>query len=192
MPLLVHQQIIHDFTQAYAAFLESIDVLQLEDEDYPDFSSMLGEAQQLRGQWRPETISYLRGYFEQEAWKHKNNRTEGWNNFIASIYEIFMGLYMIPQETLVQLSKKMASNNDLVNGKFIEKRLPEEDLQVRSMEQILFLRDEASNYIVRSNLRLVVSIAKRYTGRGISFLDLIQEGNLGLLRAVDKFDPTRG
>jgi RNA polymerase primary sigma factor len=51
---------------------------------------------------------------------------------------------------------------------------------------------EATQAITRANLRLVVSVAKRYLGRGISFLDLIQEGNIGLLRAVGKFDPRRG
>jgi len=70
--------------------------------------------------------------------------------------------------------------------------MPSEYELVSEVEDIQKLADEATQILIRANLRLVVSIAKRYLGRGISFLDLIQEGNLGLLRAVNKFDPTRG
>jgi RNA polymerase primary sigma factor len=64
----------------------------------------------------------------------------------------------------------------------------EKDLAERMMEG----DEEAKNVLVESNLRLVVSIAKKYLGRGMYFLDLIQEGNLGLMKAVDKFDYTKG
>ncbi|MBI3944260.1 MAG: RNA polymerase sigma factor RpoD [Chloroflexi bacterium] len=59
-------------------------------------------------------------------------------------------------------------------------------------QDILDLGDEARQKLIKSNLRLVVSVAKRFVNRGMSFLDLIQEGNMGLLRAVEKFDHERG
>jgi RNA polymerase primary sigma factor len=82
-------------------------------------------------------------------------------------------------------------------GLFAEEKLAKDDgsMEVRmrrDLEQIVHEGKRAKNHLLEANLRLVVSLAKRYTGRGMLFLDLIQEGNLGLIRAVEKFDYTKG
>ncbi|MDO5492455.1 MAG: RNA polymerase sigma factor [Nesterenkonia sp.] len=81
-------------------------------------------------------------------------------------------------------------------GLFAEHRMNRGDVTDkrlrRDMELIVADGRRAKNHLLEANLRLVVSLAKRYTGRGMLFLDLIQEGNLGLIRAVEKFDYTKG
>ena len=81
-------------------------------------------------------------------------------------------------------------------GLFAEEKLKEEKKMDKKLKRELdwIVEDgkRAKNHLLEANLRLVVSLAKRYTGRGMLFLDLIQEGNLGLIRAVEKFDYTKG
>ena len=89
-------------------------------------------------------------------------------------------------ELATRVEAGLFAEEALKNTKKIEKKLK------RELEWIVEDGKRAKNHLLEANLRLVVSLAKRYTGRGMLFLDLIQEGNLGLIRAVEKFDYTKG
>jgi RNA polymerase primary sigma factor len=97
---------------------------------------------------------------------------------------------LLNAEMEVELAKRIEaglfSEEKLAKGGKISAKLQEE------LEWIAEDGRRAKNHLLEANLRLVVSLAKRYTGRGMLFLDLIQEGNLGLIRAVEKFDYTKG
>ena len=99
---------------------------------------------------------------------------------------------LLNAEQEVELAKRIEA------GLFAEEKLAEgreKSLRAEARIDLEWIADDghrAKNHLLEANLRLVVSLAKRYTGRGMLFLDLIQEGNLGLIRAVEKFDYTKG
>ncbi|MBI3244216.1 MAG: RNA polymerase sigma factor RpoD [Chloroflexi bacterium] len=171
------------------------------------------EAVDLRRAWQGEKPSALRAWLDNGDW----GRDPAWTKVAEHGFEVFLLLYLMPHAVKLKLeaatrppepktakrkpkgakkpAKKTPAKQKLVElprTRSIKSWMPDEAEIEAEFAEINQRAGEANNALVRANLRLVVSVAKRYIGRGISFLDLIQEGNIGLLRAVEKFDPTKG
>ena len=108
---------------------------------------------------------------------------------------------LLSAEEEIELAKNMeagaVAKEKIAILKSREENATEEELaeikeEIKNLQKDLDAGDEAKKRLAEANLRLVVSIAKRYVGRGMLFLDLIQEGNLGLIKAVEKFDYRKG
>jgi RNA polymerase primary sigma factor len=98
---------------------------------------------------------------------------------------------LLTSEEEVSLAIRLRAGEDAARSlESSDNNLTREDRQ--ALEDVLMSGEAARQHLIQANLRLVVSIAKKYIGRGMSFLDLIQEGNIGLMRATEKFDHTRG
>jgi RNA polymerase primary sigma factor len=108
-------------------------------------------------------------------------------------FTIFTAFYLMPRKVSAQVSDYYVANQQLPAVDEFEQMLPSDEEYLMDNEMKIYqTAEDAKSNLTRANLRLVVSVAKKYLGRGIQFLDLVQEGNVGLLRAVEKFDHAKG
>jgi RNA polymerase primary sigma factor len=154
----------------------------------PDLALILSEAQALHAGWQSDAPSYLRAYLDNGHWGVDSL----WDTLARNAYSVFLSLYLFPLSYAEWLLKHLNRDHRLPNQRTLYKHLCDDQDLLVEMNAAQSRAVEANQSLIRANLRLVVSVAKRYLGRGIQFVDLIQEGNMGLLRAVGKFDPRRG
>lgn len=149
---------------------------------------IFAETQTLRQTWDNPSPSYLRAYLNNELW----GRDPIWDEIARLAINVYVGLYILPSGLAARIRSGLDKQEALLTLAEFEKYLPPNEILQAEINTLRVRAQEAQDILIQSNLRLVVSVAKKYIGRGSSFEDLIQEGNIGLLRAVKKFDPTRG
>ncbi len=154
----------------------------------PKLVPILREALNLRSDPLLDGLSYVYEYLEDDRW----GKDKHWEVLAQDLFRFFLDCYALPACLSEALLARLEKNARLPAFRTIRTMLPEARVCAEAMDVVNKNAETAKHRLVEFNLRLVVSIAKRYTGRGIALPDLIQEGNLGLLRAIQKFDPARG
>lgn len=124
-----------------------------------------------------------------ESWANPNEPVSSEDNIGMYLKEMAR-VPLLGRAEELEIAKQIEAGNLAVHELIGQARLPQE--RCRALELAVAEGLSAREHLIKANTRLVVSIAKRYMGRGIPFLDLIQEGNLGLIKAVGKYDYKRG
>lgn len=182
----------HAFQYLAKEWNETTEMVEKFEQDSPDLRQFIDEIQEINKKWDQNTESKIRTYFKQGDW----GRDEEWTEYAKKMFNVIHAIGILPFELQMQLRgyfREHKAMPDLATfTAWLEDMDDPLDETQYTLEQVEFRAEMAIESLTRANLRLVVSVAKRYMGRGINFLDLIQEGNIGLLRAVAKFDHTKG
>jgi RNA polymerase primary sigma factor len=181
----VHRALFDELREAWKVVLEAAKKLR---QKKPEFLLIMDEARQLHDTWQGLTPSYIRQWLDNGLW----GTDQTWEVVARSTITVLISIYSMPDEVHERLKSRLEEGKGLPIKRTYHRWIPEPEELKANTRTIAFQAEEAQNALIRANLRLVVSVAKRYMGRGIAFLDLIQEGNIGLLRAVEKFDPAKG
>ncbi len=157
--------------------------------DWPDNVALIEEARNLRKSWQAQERSYIRSYLNSGKW----GQDDAWTDLAKACFKIFTAVYILPVNISRQIQRHYKEENQFPTNDAVYEWLSADKVGLKYNEYMVYeLAEEAKISLTGANLRLVVSVAKRYMGRGIHLLDLVQEGNVGLLRAVEKFDHTKG
>lgn len=181
----VYHAVLREAVTSWERLVEDADHLET---DLPDLALVLAESQSLHAGWQTAAPSYLRSYLATEQWGHDSQ----WDDLARKAFSVFLCLYLLPTPYANWLLEYIRKHHTLPSTRTMYTHICDDPTLESELEAVHLRAEDATQALIRANLRLVVSVAKKYLGRGISFLDLIQEGNLGLLRAVNKFDPRRG
>ncbi len=156
----------------------------------PSFGLLGSEASALHSALLPDVASYLHRYLHREDQSEKE--LQSWAALATGLFDTFLLLYLLPGPMLDLIREEWDQCQQVPSMSNFELALPSDEEIAAHWSSAENKAAQAQQLLILANLRLVVNIAKHYVGRGISFLDLIQEGNIGLLRAVQKFDHTKG
>jgi RNA polymerase primary sigma factor len=155
----------------------------------PELLPVMDEARKLHEDGLRTGRSYIHHYLNDGTW----GQDESWTDVADCLFAVLTACYLLPNDLVAHVAERLRQGEAPPTAEEVDEWLFPGDSSLRYNEFMIRDRaEEAKANLTRANLRLVVSVAKRYMGRGIHLLDLVQEGNVGLLRAVEKFDHTKG